>query len=252
MPDTKRSAAESVYEKMRSLILRGDLVAGQSLRASALQKAYGFSATPLREALNRLSVEHLVENAYHQGFRVASLSLDELEDLDTTRSLLEIDMLRVSLRQGDEDWEGRIVASHYQFSKLPTPHIATTPDAFEHWYRRHHTFHEALLSGCSSRWMRILLDQIETQRTRYHRNILLNAVREARNTPAIGEQINGILSEVLGIDAHTPLMEATLNRDEPAAERLMADHIRLTSDAYQRIQSLFPHPEEQRAEPSCE
>jgi GntR family carbon starvation induced transcriptional regulator len=244
MSKSSKSAAEDVYCKLRKMILRGELAEGQSLKAAALQAEFGFGVTPLREALNRLSSEQLVSSSHNLGFRVASMSLDELKDLDRTRQLLEVEMLISSIRLGDEDWEGRIVASHYQLSKQITPTLNTSAKDFDGWENRHKNFHTALISACDSKWMKKLLDQIETQRTRYHCNILLRANQVAIDKPSIKKGINKLLDEALDIGLHTPLMEATLARNEELGRRLLTEHIDLTSNVYQSIHALFPENDE--------
>ncbi|WP_170560272.1 GntR family transcriptional regulator [Ruegeria atlantica] len=245
----RKSAAEEVYGQLRQMILRGELSDGQSLKAAALQSEFGFGTTPLREALNRLSAEQLVVNSFNHGFRVAPITLDELRDLDRTRLLLETEMLVSSIRDGDEDWEGRIVASHYQLAKHRPPGLDATSEATEKWAARHQSFHEALISASGSHWMNTLLEQIETQRTRYHRYILVRAKQVAAEQPEVRDVVNEKLSKVMGIAVHTPLMEATLDREERKARDLMTEHINLTSDAYQSIQSLFPENAQNKPTP---
>lgn len=240
MPHTRQSAAERAYAELREMILRGDLSGGENLRTAALQEQFGFGATPLREALNRLSAEHLVTLTFNQGFKVSPLSLDELEDLDRTRSLLEIEMLIASIRAGTEDWESRIVASHYQLGKQKLPTIGSDAERIEQWDNRHQAFHDALIAASGSHWMKVLLEKVETQRRRYHLNILRHAQEDARARPETRDGMNEVLAQAMGPAAHTPLMEATLDRDEETARSLMANHIRLTSDAYQAIQAILP------------
>lgn len=240
MNQAHKSAAGEIYTELRRLILSGDLQAGQSLKVATLHKQFGFSATPLREALNRLCAEHLVVNAFNQGFSVAPISLEELEDLGQIRLALEVDMLQASMREGGEDWESRIVAAQYQLSKWSTPEISWDPETFQQWDTRHRNFHSALTSGCMSIWMNRMMEQVETQLTRYHSNILSRARTLAKEQPTLEQKINQLLADVMGLEVHTPLMRATLDRDEKAAARLMRDHIQMTSDVFQSIQVLFP------------
>lgn len=240
MSTARISAAEETYAKLRRMILRGELQGGESLKSASLQSQFGFGATPLREALNRLSAEHLVVNFFNQGFRVAPTTSQELNDLDRVRLLLETDMLTSSIANGGDDWEECVVVSHFRLGKQAVPSVGSTHDETDQWEESHKSFHTALLSACGSGWMSILLEQIETQRTRYHRHILNRAAQVSADQSALKEQIDDRLGKALGAHAHTPLMEAALNRDQNAARRLIADHIALTTDVYQSIQSLFP------------
>lgn len=55
---------------------------------------YGVSLIPIREALRRLEVERLVENSPNRGSRVATASIEEVEDAYETRRILESEALR--------------------------------------------------------------------------------------------------------------------------------------------------------------
>ncbi len=242
MNQASQSAAGEIYAKLKQLILSGDLLAGQSLKVATLHKQFGFSATPLREALNRLCAENLVVNAFNQGFSVAPISLRELEDLGQIRLLIEVDMLMQSLSHGGEEWESRIVAAHYQFSKWSAPKISWDRDTFDRWETRHRYFHGALTSGCTSIWMNRMFGQVDVQLTRYHSNILSRARSLVQEQPSLEPKINTLLAGSMGRDVHVPLMKAALARDQNTAARLLRDHIRMTSDVFTAIQVLFPTP----------
>ena len=59
MPRT--SLHEQAADRLRTLIVRGDLQPGQPLGEADLSDALGISRTPLREALKQLATEGLVE-----------------------------------------------------------------------------------------------------------------------------------------------------------------------------------------------
>jgi len=69
---------------IRGDILSGDLGGGTRLGENYLAEHYGFSRTPVREALRRLQAEGLVEAAPHRGARVVdwkSLDIAAIYDL---------------------------------------------------------------------------------------------------------------------------------------------------------------------------
>jgi DNA-binding GntR family transcriptional regulator len=94
--DTVRSSTrvEHVYEKLRANIVLGHHQPGSPLRMTELVDEYGVSLIPIREALRRLEVERLVENSPNRGSRVATASIDEVEDAYETRRILESEALR--------------------------------------------------------------------------------------------------------------------------------------------------------------
>ena len=239
MLQNKKSSAEVVYTTLRDLILRGQLRAGQSLRSAELKDTYGFGLTPLREALNRLHVEKLVVSVFNQGFRVASVTLEEIADLGRTRALIEAEMLMESMASGGEDWESAIVSAHYQLSKTSPPTLDTDDAQMTAWEHRHDAFHAALLSACTSPWLNQLAQTIAAQHQRCHRNILLEAAEIGAGQARAIQMINAKLAQVMGLGAHTELMEAVLERDTQRSIDLLGQHVRLTSDVYLSFQKLI-------------
>ncbi|MFT7755704.1 UNVERIFIED_CONTAM: GntR family transcriptional regulator, partial [Salmonella enterica subsp. enterica serovar Enteritidis] len=104
--------SENLYTALRSRILNGDLQPGQSLRLRTLAAELGSSATPVREALNRLQAESFVTTEANKGFRVAIVTLEELQDLEAARSVIETQLLVSSIENGDRDWEANLVGAH--------------------------------------------------------------------------------------------------------------------------------------------
>jgi DNA-binding GntR family transcriptional regulator len=96
MGEAARSSTrvEHVYEKLRADIVLGHYQPGSPLRMSELVEEYGVSLIPIREALRRLEVERLVENSPNRGSRVATASIEEVEDAYETRRILESEALR--------------------------------------------------------------------------------------------------------------------------------------------------------------
>ncbi|MFX6702333.1 GntR family transcriptional regulator, partial [Acinetobacter baumannii] len=74
---------------MRRDIVDGLLAPNQPLRFEFLKDRYGFSFSPLREALAQLQSERLVVATAQRGYRVADVSLDEMWDAINTRVLIE-------------------------------------------------------------------------------------------------------------------------------------------------------------------
>jgi DNA-binding GntR family transcriptional regulator len=72
---------EHAARKLRTLIVRGDLLPGEPLLEVNLSEALGISRTPLREALKQLAAEGLVELQLNRSAIVAPLRRDELTEL---------------------------------------------------------------------------------------------------------------------------------------------------------------------------
>ncbi|MCR4264954.1 GntR family transcriptional regulator [Nitratireductor sp. ZSWI3] len=101
---------------LRRDIVSGVLAPDAPLRLMALSKRYDIGYTPLREALSRLEATGLVVLQPNRGYRVAPVSLTELEDLEQARSVVETALLEDAIACGDLAWESGIVAAHHKLT----------------------------------------------------------------------------------------------------------------------------------------
>ena len=90
---------EQAFARLRKDVLVGTFPAGVKLKVEELQQAYGFSSSPLREALSRLAQEGLVRADERRGFRVAPLSSEDLEDITRMRLMLDVQALEDAIRE---------------------------------------------------------------------------------------------------------------------------------------------------------
>ena len=86
---TSVTSSERVVTRVRDMILDGRLSPGARLGEVELAGRLGVSRTPVREALNRLGAEGLVEHVANRGARVATWTVAEIESVFELRSTLE-------------------------------------------------------------------------------------------------------------------------------------------------------------------
>lgn len=81
--------SELLLERIRLDIVRNDLPGGVRLTEESLAERYGVSRTPVREVLRLLARESLLHYTPRAGYTVASVDLDEMDDLYTVRVAIE-------------------------------------------------------------------------------------------------------------------------------------------------------------------
>ena len=85
-PDT---LVDIAYQNLRKDITVEYLPAGKKINLSHLCTRYGISPTPLKQALNRLIAEGLVENIPRKGCRVRKFSWTDASELFEMRLMME-------------------------------------------------------------------------------------------------------------------------------------------------------------------
>jgi DNA-binding GntR family transcriptional regulator len=152
-PRVAKTLNGEIFVRVRSDILAGHLPPGARLRPAALAREYSVSMSVMREALARLAEQELVVWVPQTGFRVAPLSLEDLEDLTNARLDIEVLAMRYAVQRGDIAWEGQVLAAHHTLERT-RQFDPDDPDRFtEEWAEAHANFHNALLAGCNSRRM---------------------------------------------------------------------------------------------------
>ena len=80
---------EAVVDRIRDLIVSGQLQPGDRLRQDELAETFGVSTMPIREALRQLQAEGLVSFQPRRGAAVASLSVSDYQEIYRIREALE-------------------------------------------------------------------------------------------------------------------------------------------------------------------
>lgn len=86
---------ETAYERLKDAIRDGDLQPGEPLSEGRISEAFQISRTPVREALQQLAQEGLVQIQANRTVTVATLSLPEVLNVLHLRSLLEPEIARL-------------------------------------------------------------------------------------------------------------------------------------------------------------
>ena len=214
--------ASSAYERLRRDLLDGLLPPGRKLGMRFLIDTYATGQTPLREALNRLISEGLIENRDQRGFYVTGISQAELVELTKTRCWVEEIALRESIARATPDWEEGLVLAHHRLSRTAR---SLNPERFEDnpvWETLHRAFHRALIGQCGSRPLLAFCEQLTDRLYRYRR-LSIQKVFPSRHVA----------------DEHRAILDAVLERDVIRATDVLAAHYRRTASAIIDDPSVF-------------
>jgi len=210
--DDSRTLADRTCAEIRAGVLTGTFEPGSPLRPAALAESLGVSPTVVRESLVRLMREHIVQSDPHRGFRVRSLSVDDLQDLTRVRVEIECLAVKWSIERGDLAWESELVSAHHTYAAtVKTAGVDVT--RADELGAAHGRLHEAIVAACGSAHLleirASLFGAAELYRrwTRYRRGVRRDVLAE-----------------------HRALVDACLARDADLATSLMASHIERTAE----------------------
>jgi GntR family carbon starvation induced transcriptional regulator len=217
-----KNLSEQAYDRSRHDILYGELFPNEKLQIDSISERYRIGTVPIREALNRLSSEGLVDRKSHRGFFVAAISMADLEELVKTRIWLEMLALEKSMRNADDAWEEALVVSYHRLAR--TQRLLPTQEGreiSEEWEVRHKAFHMLLLDRCGSSLLLGFCSTLMDQAVRY-RNLSMNT-----NPSRLRRE--GAAAE------HQAIMDAVLERDTTLACRLLAEHYQTTLEGLRQV-----------------
>lgn len=204
---------DEVYRRIRGDILGGRLRPGSRLKFPELCEGYGVSVGAAREALTRLTGEGLVKTQAHHGYMVTPLSHEDLADLTRARIEIESLVLRLSVLEGDVQWESRAVAAHHVLERAVFLDEDDPDHPTDEWAAAHATFHLALIDGCTNRR-------------------LLDTARALREEAELYRQWSVSFGQEPDRDLageHRALLDAAVGRQPDLAAQLLRDHIAHTA-----------------------
>jgi DNA-binding GntR family transcriptional regulator len=108
-PVPKSTLRAQIAERLRAAILSGDIPPGAPLVETALSERFDVSRGPLREALRQLIEEGLVVTVPYTGTHVAALSVDDVREIFSLRTALEIFAIEQVWDRRDDGFRAELV-----------------------------------------------------------------------------------------------------------------------------------------------
>jgi DNA-binding GntR family transcriptional regulator len=197
-----RTRTESLRRKLEAEILSGVLSPGHKLDEGQIAARFGFSRTPVREALKSLMATGLVEVRPHQGAYVASVTLKDLIEMFEVMSLLEASCAGLAARRLTSQDRKNIAKAQ---EECESRRCLDDPLMF---YRANIRFHEAICRAAHNGFLAAqttaLWTRLEPYRLRitYHAGLIEKSNRE-----------------------HRRIMGAIFAMDDEHASAAMTDHL---------------------------
>ncbi|EHO82993.1 GntR family transcriptional regulator [Fusobacterium ulcerans] len=198
--DDKRTLSEKVYDRLKELIMDGELERGTKITETSIAKMFDVSPTPVREAFRRLASDGLIEVASWKGVIVKGIEQKDLLEIYECREALEGMVGKLAVRNiTEEDIE----------------------------------ILEGILERCNDAETPEILIELNTE---FH-NELLRIARNERLSKLLNELMVVILydRDILGrysvrrkeiVAEHLDILKYLKKKDEKKVSELMSKHIR--------------------------
>ena len=195
-----RSRREDAYGTLLSAIIFGDLKPASSIDEKRLVAEFQLSLAAVRDALNRLALEKMIERHARIGTYVPELSLREMHEVFEARILIEGTCAGLAAERASAAEVAALRASLDGYEKL------IKNRSFRELVRRDQEFHRTLAAACRNAALErtIVLLHNNASRFWYYGIQRLDAAALSQD-----------------VKAHIDVVDAIDARDPPEAERRM-------------------------------
>ena len=199
------SLSDQVYDALRIAIVRSELAPGEKLVELDIAAQMGTSQGPVREALQRLVHDGLVERRARSATYVTSISIDEMHELFDVRSSVEGFAIRRTARKVTPEQCAvldELIGKMADFGRQKDMIMLAEYDM---------QFHREIVEWSGGAGLLRVWNTLSSQMQRF---IVQSHVEHYLDFVEIGTR-------------HQPIVEALRNRDGDAASRAVQEHIML-------------------------
>lgn len=196
------SLGEQIYNKLEGEILSGSIARGEIVTEAKLSEMLCVSRTPIREAIQRLEYEHLIEND-GKNTRVLGVTKEDLEDILQIRLSLEglaVEKAVKNVTQKDIDSLWEAIEEQEFYTKKNNPERIKDMD---------NRFHSIIYTMSNSVPLKYTLEPLHRRIVRFRKYSISNNTRAKKS-----------LSE------HIEIFNAIKARDTKKASELALVHVK--------------------------
>ncbi|MEM7641655.1 MAG: GntR family transcriptional regulator [Pseudomonadota bacterium] len=209
--------AEAIADQVEELILSGTFANGERLDEVGLADRFGVSRTPVREAIQRLSLSGLVDLRPRRGAFVRQPNAVDL--LEMFEVMAEFEAICARLATG--------LATDEAIAELRDANegcraAVETNDA-DGYYRANERFHHLLYAQSGNRFL-------EGEALKLHRRLKPYRRLQLR--------LRGRMSQSLA--EHEAVIEALERGDDVAAGQILRDHVAVQGEKFRRLMATLP------------
>ncbi|MFN8224840.1 MAG: GntR family transcriptional regulator [Gaiellales bacterium] len=200
------SVVDTVTERLRNALLGGEIKPGDLIKVAALEKSFGVSHIPIREAVRRLETEGLIIAQPQRAAVAAGVDLEDLAGVYDLRRIIECSVIERSVASMTDEQIEQVRDALARLDGASDNHDSPA------FWDLHAAFHWALVEPGASAWIQRVLELLWVASQRYVRLFVSRTVEEAMRD-------------------HHELFECCVERDGPRAAAVLERHLDRTENA---------------------
>ena len=172
-----QSLAMQVYETIKNEIITCVLQPGQQIAQPQLAERYQTGITPIREALQKLTKEGLVQSIPRFGYIVSPITIEDVGEIYELRSVLESAAARLAaMRATQEQINNLIELANYTY-------VFQDHDSYTDFLSHNREFHQAVAVASGNKRLAESISQLLDELTRvFHLGLdIKDSAEEMRN-----------------------------------------------------------------------
>ncbi len=209
-PVRRQSLHEQAIDRLRDMIVEGELGPGARLVEIDICRQLEISRTPLREALKVLASEGLIELLPNRGARVTRVSVEQVGELFEAIAGIEGMAAELACRRMTQDDLDRLKEMHEQITRLHGEQRR------HEYFQLNHQIHEIVVRLAGNR---VLAETHAKLLARARRIRYMAILSTARWDEALGE--------------HVDFMNALIAREAQRAGEIWRRHVARTGEVVQ-------------------
>lgn len=218
----RQTLSDEIYAQLKERIVSLQLKPGEMIYESKVADAFGVSRTPVREAINRLEQEELINILPQRGACIAYLSEKKFREAQFIRETLEVASLRQIAAQWDQSDKLYQKAEEELLAIIESQKEVARKEQYVKYVELDARFHARLLELADNQ---TLLQVLKVMRAHLNRMRYLE-LKEGRH-------------EWQSIQQHEEILKYIMANDVENTEKSLIYHLRYIVNDWDKITSKY-------------
>ncbi|PHV71193.1 GntR family transcriptional regulator [Sporanaerobium hydrogeniformans] len=215
----KGSSGLYVYEALSEKIINLEWLPGQAISEKEVAEWLGVSKTPIRDAMNMLAAQELVDVYPQRGTYISYIDLDLVQEVRFARRVLEEAVLLEAVKEFPKDKLFELETI------LSLSSLSIRKRMYREFFKYDEDFHRILFEGCNKR---------RIWQSTYALNAQFRRLRMLSLISSDEQSWNKIEKE------HEQMFQAIVSKDSSFVKQIIDDHLSPEKNPHTSLMEKYP------------